>query len=116
MKYDREAALRRTKELDEIRRIENRKNDITAAVLTVPALVLVVLYFYGVNWVLEFMRGLADREPFNWAAIGTFFVGLWIFVRILLRLSFVWTAMRTTWRKIKAATPEFDEEPSDSEG
>ena len=114
MNYDREAALERSKELDEIRRIENRKKDITAAILTIPAFGLVVLYYLGFGWVVNFVRGLADGHVFNWTAFVSFFAVLWIVVRLLWRLVFVWAAMQTTWQKIKAATPEFDQKRPDA--
>ena len=113
MKHDREASLRHASEMDRIRRLEQRKNNITAAILTVPALAGLVLYHFGVVWVTEFVRDLYDRDLFSWAALGSFFGGLWVVVRILLKFFIVADVAKLTWQKIKDATPEFDEKESD---
>jgi hypothetical protein len=47
MEYDREASLEHAREMDEIRRLEQRKNNVTAAILTILALAGLVLYHLG---------------------------------------------------------------------
>ena len=112
MEYDREASLKHACEMDEIRRVEQRKNDITAAILVIPALAGLVCYHLGVVWITDFVSDLIERDVFSWAALGTFFAGLWLVVRILLKLFIVADVSKTTWQKIKDATPEFDERNS----
>ena len=109
MEYDRESSLQHAREMDEIRRAEQRKNNITAAILTIPAFAGLMLYHFGFDWVTEFIGDLIERDAFSWAALGSFFVGLWFVVRILLKLFIVADSAKTTWQKIKDVTPEFDE-------
>ena len=117
--YDRQAAKIREAEIDKARKEAQRKTDLYAAALTLPALGLLVLYHLGVEWlILKYEDYKITGAPI-WPVISGFIASLagtlWVLFRIGLKLFAVIHVMKVTWRQINNATKDFDEERAKSD-